>query len=157
MSEKFRILTSVFEFRYSDCCYRLVYKRARLSVKGCAEVVPQRTLKVSQVAEMFNVNIKAVRRWIASGQLKAFRTPGGSFRIPAEEVERIVNLGLKKDRIFRDAVWGCEILDAAKNRRSSQTRRPESSHPFRGEPGRGTVKPPSKAGRATGKLSASDL
>ena len=69
----------------------------------------------------------------------------------------LVNLGLKKDRIFRDAVWGCEILDAAKNRRSSNVCRPNESHPRRGEPRRGTVRPPSKAERATGKLSASDL
>jgi excisionase family DNA binding protein len=47
-------------------------------------------LTVSEVARMFRVDSNTVRRWIAEGLLKAFRTPGGHYRIPADEVRGLL-------------------------------------------------------------------
>jgi excisionase family DNA binding protein len=53
----------------------------------------EKPLSVSEVASLWGVRIETVRRWIAVGKLGAFRLPGGEYRIPAEEIERIKVLG----------------------------------------------------------------
>ena len=45
--------------------------------------------KVEEVAALFRVHISTVRRWIALGSIRAIRLPGGAYRVPVEEVDRI--------------------------------------------------------------------
>jgi excisionase family DNA binding protein len=41
-------------------------------------------LSTRQAAEELNVNASTIRRWIQSGKLRAIRSPGGAYRIPAQ-------------------------------------------------------------------------
>lgn len=50
----------------------------------------QRWVKASDVAEALDVSRKTVSSWIRDGRIKAIRTPGGQFRIPAEELDRVL-------------------------------------------------------------------
>ena len=45
-------------------------------------------LTTGQVAKACEVSLVAVKNWIREGKLKAFQTPGGHFRIPADELRR---------------------------------------------------------------------
>jgi excisionase family DNA binding protein len=47
-----------------------------------------RYLTTGQVARACQVSVVAVKKWIRGGKLRAFRTPGGHFRIAADEFER---------------------------------------------------------------------
>jgi excisionase family DNA binding protein len=47
-----------------------------------------RYLTTGQVADACEVSLVAVKKWIKGGKLKAFRTPGGHFRIAADEFKR---------------------------------------------------------------------
>ena len=55
-------------------------------------VARRRTLKryltTGKVGEMLEVSPAAIKKWIQQGKLAAFRTPGGHFRILADEFER---------------------------------------------------------------------
>ena len=42
-----------------------------------------------EIAEIFRVHVVTVRRWIAAGQLGAIRLPGGGYRIPQSELDRL--------------------------------------------------------------------
>ena len=42
-----------------------------------------------EIAEILRVHVVTVRRWIAAGQLGAIRLPGGGYRIPQSELERL--------------------------------------------------------------------
>lgn len=42
-----------------------------------------------EVAEMFKVDPKTVKRWIYSGKLKAIRTPGGHYRVTEKSVKEL--------------------------------------------------------------------
>jgi excisionase family DNA binding protein len=55
---------------------------------------PQEWLKTEQVARLLQVNRATVTRWIRLGQLRAVRTPGGTYRIPRRDVERLIREGL---------------------------------------------------------------
>jgi excisionase family DNA binding protein len=48
-------------------------------------------VKVSSVAEIFGVQPRTVREWIKSGKIKATSTPGGQYRIPQSEVQRLAD------------------------------------------------------------------
>ena len=37
------------------------------------------------------VTATAIKKWIREGKVQAFRTPGGHFRIPVEEVTRLTS------------------------------------------------------------------
>lgn len=50
-----------------------------------------RYFTTGQVSKKCEVSLVTVKQWIRSGKLKAFRTPGGHFRIPAAEFERLRN------------------------------------------------------------------
>lgn len=45
-------------------------------------------LSRGQVASLFGVSASTVTRWARLGLLRAFRTPGGHYRFPAEETRR---------------------------------------------------------------------
>jgi excisionase family DNA binding protein len=49
---------------------------------------PKRYLTTGKVGEMLEVSPAAIKKWIQQGKLAAFRTPGGHFRILADEFER---------------------------------------------------------------------
>ena len=42
-----------------------------------------------ELAELCRVHVSTVRRWIANGSVTAIRLPGGMYRIPGAEVERL--------------------------------------------------------------------
>ena len=42
-----------------------------------------------EIAEVFRVHVVTVRQWIAGGQLGAIRPPGGGYRIPQSELDRL--------------------------------------------------------------------
>ncbi len=45
-------------------------------------------LSRGHVARLFGVSASTVTRWARLGLLRAFRTPGGHYRFPAEETRR---------------------------------------------------------------------
>ncbi|TAN63841.1 response regulator [bacterium] len=57
-----------------------------------------------EVAHFCNVTINAVKKWIASGKLGAFRTPGGHYRVNRESFESFVDIYRLdiKDKVFPD-------------------------------------------------------
>lgn len=48
----------------------------------------KRTLTTGEVAALCEVSIGAVKKWIRRGKLRAMKTPGGHFRVLADEFER---------------------------------------------------------------------
>ena len=42
-----------------------------------------------EIAEIFRVHVVTVRWWITGGQLGAIRLPGGGYRIPQSELDRL--------------------------------------------------------------------
>jgi len=45
-------------------------------------------LSRGEVARLFGVSPSSVTRWARAGLIKAFRTPGGHYRFPADEARR---------------------------------------------------------------------
>jgi|GEM_PF-4672622 len=48
-------------------------------------------LKISEAAEMLNVNPTTVLRWIERGHVKAIRYPSGSYRMERAQIERLLH------------------------------------------------------------------
>ena len=48
---------------------------------------------VREVATRLRVSIQAIRRYIKEGHLKAITLPGGYYRIPESELDRITKIG----------------------------------------------------------------
>jgi excisionase family DNA binding protein len=55
-----------------------------------SEMSQTRPLMVGQTAALLGVTKSTIYRWIDKGYVKAIRLPGGHFRIPLEEVERMM-------------------------------------------------------------------
>ncbi|MGC8849571.1 MAG: helix-turn-helix domain-containing protein [Candidatus Bathyarchaeia archaeon] len=49
----------------------------------------EKLLTTKEVAEVFNVTRHAVAKWIREGRIRAVKLPGGQYRVPESEVERI--------------------------------------------------------------------
>jgi len=49
-------------------------------------------MKPGEVAKMFGVHTKTVRRWVDSGHLKVIRLPGGQFRYRRDEVVALIEV-----------------------------------------------------------------
>ena len=47
-------------------------------------------MTVREVAQLLRVSESTVRGWRAGGKIKMIQLPGGTLRIPKEEVERLV-------------------------------------------------------------------
>ncbi len=45
-------------------------------------------LRPGEIAEMFDVHVGTVRRWLSDGLIPAIRTPGGQYRIDPEEARK---------------------------------------------------------------------
>ena len=43
-----------------------------------------------EVAKILGVNALTVWRWCKEGKIKAWRTPGGHYRIPKQELDRLL-------------------------------------------------------------------
>lgn len=48
-----------------------------------------RYLTTGQLAKVLEVSLVTIKKWIKQGKLKAFRTPGGHYRVTVEELERL--------------------------------------------------------------------
>jgi excisionase family DNA binding protein len=48
-------------------------------------------LTADEVARLFRVDPKTVRRWANAGKLPSFRTPGGGHRYYASEIEKFLH------------------------------------------------------------------
>ena len=48
----------------------------------------KRYLTTGEAALVFEVSATAVKKWIHQGKLRALRTPGGHFRIAAQDFQR---------------------------------------------------------------------
>jgi excisionase family DNA binding protein len=51
----------------------------------------RRYLSVKQVAQMLNVHVHTLRRYIRAGKIKAYQPLPNCTRIPEEEVERLLS------------------------------------------------------------------
>lgn len=50
-------------------------------------------LTTGEVAKLLGMSRETVRLWCKTGKLKAIRTPGGQYRIPRSELEKMVEAG----------------------------------------------------------------
>lgn len=48
-----------------------------------------------QLAGLFDVNIKTIRKWAHAGKIPSVRTPGGQFRYPADKIDAILRDGAR--------------------------------------------------------------
>ena len=49
-----------------------------------------RLLKPREVAHVFGVTTQTIWNWINNGRIRAVRTPGGRYRIPASAIDAIL-------------------------------------------------------------------
>lgn len=59
----------------------------------------EETLTTAEVAKIFRVSRNAVRKWVVSGWIPAFRTPGGAMRFRRADVDAV----LTRDAMDRSA------------------------------------------------------
>jgi excisionase family DNA binding protein len=59
---------------------------ARTAPQPPPTVGPEPLLTVSEVAELFRVNARTVKRWAKTRRVTAIRTPGGHHRYPAAQI-----------------------------------------------------------------------
>lgn len=50
---------------------------------------PPAYVTTGEVGRACGVTAGAVKKWIRQGKIRAIRTPGGHFRIPIDEIERL--------------------------------------------------------------------
>lgn len=50
-----------------------------------------RLYTLAEVAELMAVDPRTVKRWAKDGKLAVIMTPGGKYRVPAAEVERLMS------------------------------------------------------------------
>ena len=46
-----------------------------------------------EAAEELRVHIETIMRWLRSGKLRGVKLPGGAWRVPREELDRILMVG----------------------------------------------------------------
>jgi excisionase family DNA binding protein len=50
----------------------------------------KRPYTTGEIASLCHVTINAVKKWIASGKLKAYRTPGGHYRVDSADFKAFI-------------------------------------------------------------------
>ncbi len=60
----------------------------------------KRLLRPGEVAELFKVNPKTVKRWVQSDQLKAITTPGGHSRFEYDYIMDMIKDSTKSIFVF---------------------------------------------------------
>ena len=61
----------------------------------------RKNLTTGEVSQLLGVTVNCVKKWIYKGKLRAFRTPGGHFRITEEEFDRLAHeTGLRHDEVI---------------------------------------------------------
>lgn len=63
-------------------------------------------LKLNEAAERIGVSYPTIKQWIYKGKIRSVKTAGGHHRIPAEEVERILNAEKSRNRTPLAAISG---------------------------------------------------
>mgnify|MGYP000314634303 CR=1 FL=1 len=63
---------------------------------------PRWLMRTSEVADVFQVNVRTVVRWAELGKLSCIRTPGGERRYSRQQVEHVNNGGTRGNRMNRD-------------------------------------------------------
>ena len=71
-----------------------------MSAKTKSMPTTSRLLTTGEVARYCDVSTNAVKKWIRNGRLKAFRTPGGHFRIESEDFREF--LGRHNMPVYQD-------------------------------------------------------
>jgi excisionase family DNA binding protein len=69
-------------------------------VGGKVAAEPAGFLTRRQVASLFGVSASTVTRWAQRGLLKTVRTPGGHYRFPAREAQRVAG-GPERPQLIR--------------------------------------------------------
>lgn len=50
-------------------------------------------ISIKQAAEIFNVSIVTIKRWLRSGELKGFKTSGGHWRTTVKDCKELIKKG----------------------------------------------------------------
>jgi len=71
-------------------------------IEVCREVenVSKRMLRPGEVAELFKVNPKTVKRWVQANKLKAITTPGGHARFDFDYIMEMIKNSPKVLLVF---------------------------------------------------------
>lgn len=64
----------------------------RRRMRSAQEMLQSGILSAGEVANLFNVTSRTIMRWVASGQLVAFQTPGGNWRFRIDDNPDIFDL-----------------------------------------------------------------
>jgi len=57
---------------------------------GDMKLHEKKLFTTSEVAELLGTTRVSVWRWIKTGKIRAIKLPGGQYRIPREEVEKLL-------------------------------------------------------------------
>jgi excisionase family DNA binding protein len=81
-------------------------KRMKTTIKTSSDL-----LRISQAADLLNVDATTVLRWIGKGYLKSTRYPSGSHRIEKSEVERFLRNSRNRARMPKNKIYRIMIID----------------------------------------------
>ena len=56
-------------------------------------------LNITEASELLGVSTKTLRRWEKDGKISPFRTPGGHRRYDKEQLLKIINYKVEKDKV----------------------------------------------------------
>jgi molybdopterin-binding protein len=54
-------------------------------------------IKLNEAAETIGVSYPTIKQWIYKGKIRAVKTAGGHYRIPQEEIDRLLKIDQKED------------------------------------------------------------
>jgi excisionase family DNA binding protein len=59
----------------------------------------ERTYKLPEAAAILSVHPRTLKRWGRAGAIRLIALPGGQFRVPVEEVERLLTAPAQPDLV----------------------------------------------------------